>query len=77
MPELPEVEALRGFLVRTCVGRTVARTELAAFACLKTFTLPLTALNGLEVERDEYLGLLAEALAAPAPAWPSREEEHA
>ena len=37
----------------------------------------LASLGVIEVERDEYLGLLAEALAAPAPAWPSREEEHA
>ncbi|MCB0911694.1 MAG: Fpg/Nei family DNA glycosylase [Propionibacteriaceae bacterium] len=56
MPELPEVEALRGFLVRNSVGRTVARTELAAFACLKTFQLPLTALNGLEVDGVERRG---------------------
>lgn len=56
MPELPEVEALRGFLVRSCVGRTVARTELVAFACLKTFQLPLTALNGLEVDGVERRG---------------------
>ncbi len=56
MPELPEVEALRGFLTRSCVGRTVARTELVAFACLKTFRLPLTALNGLEVDGVERRG---------------------
>lgn len=50
MPELPEVEALRVFLHGACVGRTVARTELVAFACLKTFQLPLSALHGLEVD---------------------------
>ena len=58
MPELPEVEALRVFLHGACVGRTVARTELVAFACLKTFQLPLSALHGLEVDavtrRDVY-----------------------
>lgn len=49
MPELPEVEALRGFLAQACLGKTVARTELVAFACLKTVAVPLSALQGLEV----------------------------
>ncbi|MCC6498101.1 MAG: Fpg/Nei family DNA glycosylase [Propionibacteriaceae bacterium] len=56
MPELPEVEALRGFLAGTCVGRTIARTELAAFASLKTFEVPLSALHGLEVDAVERRG---------------------
>ncbi len=56
MPELPEVEALRGFLTEACVGRTVARTELVAFACLKTFQIPLSALHGLEVDGVERRG---------------------
>ena len=56
MPELPEVEALRGFLERTCVGRTVARVELAAFSSLKTYTIPLSALAGLEVDAVERRG---------------------
>ena len=46
MPELPEVEALRGFLAQACLGRTVARTELVAFACLKNVALPLSAVQG-------------------------------
>lgn len=37
----------------------------------------LASLGVIEVEREEYLGLLAEALAAPPPAWPDREVEHA
>ncbi len=37
----------------------------------------LASLGAIEVERDEYLALLAEALAVPEPAWPRREEEHA
>lgn len=61
MPELPEVEALRGFLTSACVGKAVARTELVAFACLKTFEIPLAALHGLEVEaverRGKFIGL--------------------
>ncbi|MCA0293940.1 MAG: Fpg/Nei family DNA glycosylase [Actinobacteria bacterium] len=56
MPELPEVEALRVFLVDACVGKTVARTELAAFSSLKTFQVPLGALNGLEVDDVERHG---------------------
>lgn len=50
MPELPEVEALRGFLDRQCLGRVIARIDLLAFACLKTHQLPPSALYGLEVE---------------------------
>ncbi len=61
MPELPEVEALRGFLAEHCVGATVARAELAAFACLKTYDPPLSALGGLDVEavvrRGKFIGL--------------------
>jgi formamidopyrimidine-DNA glycosylase len=56
MPELPEVEALRGFLTRACVGKIVARSELVAFPCLKTFQLPLSALAGLEVDGVERRG---------------------
>lgn len=50
MPELPEVEGLRGFLAQHCVGRAFARVELAAFAVLKTFEMPLEGLLGLEVD---------------------------
>lgn len=56
MPELPEVEALRSYLAQTCAGKTVAKAELAAFACLKTFDPPLSALGGLEVESVERRG---------------------
>ena len=56
MPELPEVEALRGFLADHCVGKVVADTQLVAFACLKTFEFPLTALHGLEIERTARRG---------------------
>jgi formamidopyrimidine-DNA glycosylase len=56
MPELPEVEALRGFLDERLVGKVVADTQLVAFACLKTFDPPLSALAGLEVERTTRRG---------------------
>lgn len=56
MPELPEVEALRIFLGDACLGKTVARADLIAFACLKTYAPPLSALGGLEVEAVERRG---------------------
>jgi len=51
VPELPEVESLRRFLSESCVGKTIARVELLAFASLKTYSPPLTALSGLEVDQ--------------------------
>ncbi|HHU40405.1 MAG TPA: Fpg/Nei family DNA glycosylase [Propionibacterium sp.] len=56
MPEMPEVEALRSFLADQVVGRTIVRADLAAFAALKTFEVPLSALHGLEVTRVERHG---------------------
>jgi formamidopyrimidine-DNA glycosylase len=49
MPELPEVEALAGFLRERAVGRIVARVDVAAISVLKTYDPPVTALAGLEV----------------------------
>jgi formamidopyrimidine-DNA glycosylase len=49
MPELPEIEALAAFLREHAVGRTVIRSDVAAFSVIKTFDPPLTALNGLTV----------------------------
>lgn len=49
MPELPEVEALRGFLDDHLVGHTVARVLPVAINVLKTYDPPLTALEGREV----------------------------
>ena len=49
MPELPEVEALAGFLRERAVGRVVARVDVAAISVLKTYDPPVTALAGLEV----------------------------
>lgn len=56
MPELPEVEALRQFLVRRAVGLTIADVRLVAFHALKTFGVPLEAFSGLEVEAVERRG---------------------
>ena len=46
MPELPEVEALAGFLREHASGHVIARAEAASFAVLKTFDPPLSALVG-------------------------------
>lgn len=37
----------------------------------------LATLGVLEIDRDEYLGLLGEALDVPEPRWPRREEDNA
>jgi formamidopyrimidine-DNA glycosylase len=49
VPELPEVEALAGFLRERALGRVVARVDVAAISVLKTYDPPVTALAGLEV----------------------------
>ena len=49
MPELPEVEALAGFLRERAVGHAVARVDVLAISALKTYDPPVTALGGLTV----------------------------
>lgn len=49
MPELPQVEALRGWLAEHLTGRAIAGVQLVAFSALKTYQPPLDALVGLEV----------------------------
>ena len=46
MPELPEVEALAGFLREEAVGRSVTRVDVLAISALKTFQPPVDALVG-------------------------------
>lgn len=50
MPELPEVEALTGFLRERVTGRVVARIDVASFSVLKTYDPPVTSLQGLTVQ---------------------------
>ncbi|MGI8578788.1 MAG: Fpg/Nei family DNA glycosylase [Nocardioidaceae bacterium] len=50
MPELPEVAALATDLAAKLTGRAVARLDVVAFAALKTFDPPTSALSGLFVE---------------------------
>jgi len=49
MPELPEVEALTGFLRERAVGRRVRRVDVAAISALKTYDPPVTALAEREI----------------------------
>ena len=49
MPELPEVEALAGYLRERAVGRRVDRCEVAAISALKTYDPAPTALAGRAV----------------------------
>jgi formamidopyrimidine-DNA glycosylase len=56
VPELPEVQALVGFLTERAVGRVVARVDLAAFSVLKTYDPQPTALQGLEITGVERHG---------------------
>jgi formamidopyrimidine-DNA glycosylase len=49
MPEMPEVEALAGFLRERLVGRVVAGVDVASIAVLKTYEPPVTSLGGLTI----------------------------
>lgn len=49
MPELPEVEALAGFLRDRAGGTVVAQIEVASVSVLKTFDPPISAFAGLTV----------------------------
>lgn len=51
MPELPEVEALAGFLEGRLRGRAIESLQLASFAALKTYAPPLEALCGERVAK--------------------------
>ncbi|MEV5976517.1 DNA-formamidopyrimidine glycosylase family protein [Streptomyces sp. NPDC052114] len=66
MPELPEVEALRGFLTDHLVGLGIARVLPAAVSVLKTYDPPLSALEGRTVtgvaRHGKFLDLDADGL---------------
>ena len=49
MPELPEVEALAGFLRDRAAGRRIAAADVAAVSVLKTYDPPPAALAGRTV----------------------------
>jgi formamidopyrimidine-DNA glycosylase len=50
VPELPEVQALALDLKNRLADRAIVRVDIAAFAALKTFDPPLSALEGTFVE---------------------------
>ena len=66
MPELPEVEALAGFLRTQAVGRVVARVDTPSIAALKTYDPPPSALCGLSVtavtRRGKFLDVDVDGL---------------
>jgi formamidopyrimidine-DNA glycosylase len=66
MPELPEVEALTGFLAEHLVGRSVARVHPVAVSVLKTYDPPLGEIQGRRftaVERHgKFLDLSVDGL---------------
>lgn len=50
MPELPEVEALCGFLDARLAGRRVDRVEVGALSALKTYDPPIESLRGRVID---------------------------
>ena len=50
MPELPEVDALVGFLRERAVGRAISSATVAAISALKTFDPPLQQLTGRTID---------------------------
>lgn len=66
MPEMPEVEALAGFLGERLVGRAVAQFSVVAIAALKTFDPPPAELVGRTVtavvRRGKFIDLDADGL---------------
>src|SRR5215216_760854 len=66
VPEMPEVESLARFLTQKCLGHAIARIDLVAFSALKTYSPPLSALIGLEVEavhrHGKFLEISAQGL---------------
>jgi formamidopyrimidine-DNA glycosylase len=66
MPELPEVEALCGFLDAHVRGHTVDAVQSLSFAAVKTYDPPLEALRGRELtgctRRGKFLALQADGM---------------
>lgn len=64
MPELPEVAALAADLRQRLQGRAIARIDIAAFSCLKTYDPPITALQGAMVDNVTRHGKFLDIEAA-------------
>jgi formamidopyrimidine-DNA glycosylase len=50
VPELPEVDALVGFLRQRAVGHAISSATVAAISALKTFDPPLSQLTGTTID---------------------------
>lgn len=64
MPELPEVHALVSDLRTRLAGRAIARLDIVAFAALKTYDPPVTALAGRTVSGVERHGKYLDIVAS-------------
>lgn len=67
MPELPEVEALTGFLAERLVGRRVERVLPAAVSALKTYDPPLSDLEGRAVTAVRRHGKFLDVVTDDGP----------
>ena len=67
MPELPEVEALKGFLTEHPVGHEIVRALPVAISVLKTYEPPLSALEGQEVTAVRRYGKFLDLRTADGP----------
>ncbi|MGW0734958.1 Fpg/Nei family DNA glycosylase [Streptomyces sp. NPDC002851] len=67
MPELPEVEALRGFLTEHLTGLRIVRMLPVAVSVLKTYDPPLTALEGRTVTGIDRYGKFLALRTADGP----------
>jgi formamidopyrimidine-DNA glycosylase len=56
VPELPEVEALAGFLATKAVGHVITRVDIGSFQVLKTFDPPASALHGQTIVATKRFG---------------------
>ena len=66
VPELPEVHALTTDLSARLRGRTIERLDIVAFAALKTYDPPVTALSGMTISgvtrHGKFLDIAADDL---------------
>ncbi|MBH5333567.1 Fpg/Nei family DNA glycosylase [Streptomyces pactum] len=67
MPELPEVEALAGFLAEHATGREIARVHPVAVSVLKTYDPPLTAVEGRTIGSVARHGKFLDLATAGGP----------
>jgi formamidopyrimidine-DNA glycosylase len=66
MPELPEVEALAGFLRERAVGHQVSSVEVAAVNVLKTYDPAPTALHGTGITDVQRHGKFLDLVCGPS-----------